>query len=193
MLHTLLRGSLKEEKNMAKIYDLAVAISNIMGQKGYDGSGAEIGLKREQGDPIIDSRVMDGFSARINGSQLIINYHSMMTAADFHSKKDPALALKQNLKDTFDNIEKFLKTEVGKLNVGKLRLKQIGEDDALIQYLNRNRYNCVAKRVYDILGVDAEAPKSEKQRRHKDEVMKSFIKEYSMLNVGNRLNKLRNA
>lgn len=177
---------------MAKIYDLAVAISNIMGQKGYDGSGAEIGLKREQGDPITDSRIMDGFSARINGSQLIINYHSMMTATDFHSKKDPALALKQNLKDMFDNIEKFLKTEVGKLDVGKLRLKQVGEDDALVQYLNRNRYNCVAKRVYDILGVDAEAPKSEKQRHHKDDVIKSFIKEYSILNMDNRLNKLRN-
>lgn len=179
---------------MAKIYDLAVAISNIMGQKGFDGApNVQIGLKREEGDPILDSRIMDGFSARINGSQLIVNYHSMMTAAEFHSKKDPAVMLKQNLKETFDNIEKFLKTEVSKLKVGSLRLKQIGEDDAIIQYLNRNRYNCVAKRVYEILGTDAEAPKSEKQKHHKDEVMKSFIKNYSMLNVGNRLNKLRNA
>ena len=177
---------------MAKIYDIALAISNVMGQKGYDGAGAQIGLKREEGDPILDSRIMDGFSARVSGNQLHINYHSMMTAADFHSKKDPAMALKQNLKDTFDNIEKFLKTEVGKLNVGKLRLKQVGEDDALIQYLNRNRYNCVAKRVYEILGVDGEAPKSDKQRHHKDEVLKSFIKEYSILNMDNRLNKLRN-
>lgn len=177
---------------MAKIYDIAVAISNVMGQKGFDGADAKIGLKREEGDPILDSRIMDGFSARVNGNQLIINYHSMMTAADFHSKKDPALALKQNLKDMFDNIEGFLKTEVGKLKVGKLRLKQIGEDDALIQYLNRNRYNCIAKRVYEIQGVDAEAPKSEKQRNYKKDAIKSFIKEYSILNMDNRLNKLRN-
>lgn len=179
---------------MAKIYDLAVAISNIMGQKGYDGApDVKIGLKREEGDPILDSRIMDGFSARIGGNQLIISYQTMMTAADFHSKKDPAVALKQNLKETFDNIEKFLKTEVSKLKVGSLRLKQIGEDDATIQYLNRNRYNCVAKRVYEILGTDAEAPKSEKQKHHKDEAIKSFIKEYSILNMDNRLNKLRNA
>ena len=177
---------------MASIYDLAMAISNVMGQKGYDGAGAQIGLKREEGDPILDSRVMDGFSARVHGNQLIINYHSMMSPKDFHRKKDPAMALKQDLKDMFDNIEKFLKTEVAKLKVGSLRLSQVGEDDAIIQYLNRGRYNCIAKRVYNILGTDAEGVASEEQRRHKEDIIKSFVKEHSIFNVGNKINKLSN-
>lgn len=177
---------------MASIYDLAIAISNVMGQKGYDGAGTQIGLKREEGDPILDSRVMDGFSARVHGNQLIVTYHSMMSPRDFHRKKDPAMALKQDLKDMFDNIEKFLKTEVAKLKVGSLRLSQVGEDDAIIQYLNRGRYNCVAKRVYNILGTDAEGVASEEQRKHKEDVIKSFVKEHSIFNVGNKINKLSN-
>ena len=178
---------------MARIYDLAVAISNVIGQKGYDGSGAQIGLKRESGDPILDSRIMDGFSARIHGNQLIVNYQSMMKANDFYNKKDPAEGLKEDIKQTFDNIEKFLKTEVGKLKVGSLRLKQVGEDDALIQYLNRNHYNCVAKRVYDILGTDAEAVKGEDQKNYKKDTIAKFLKDGSMLNIANRYNKLNNA
>ena len=177
---------------MANIYDLAVAISNVMGQKGYDGSGAEIGLKREAGDPILDSRVMDGFSARVHGNQLIVTYHSMMSPKDFHRKKDPAMALKQDIKEMFDNIEKFLKAEVAKLKVGSLRMSQIGEDDALIQYLNRGRYNCVAKRVYNILGTDAEGVASEEQRDHKKDVIRSFVKEHSIFNINNKINKIRN-
>ena len=177
---------------MASIYDIAMAISNVMSQKGYDGSGAEIGLKREEGDPILDSRIMDGFSARVHGNQLIVNYHSMMTPKDFHSKRDPAAAVKQNLKEMFDNIEKFLKAEVSKLNVGRLRLAQVGEDDAIIQYLNRSRYNCVAKRVYNILGTEAEGVASEEQRKHKEDAIRSFVKEHSIFNIDNKLNKLRN-
>ena len=177
---------------MASIYDLAVAISNVMSQKGYDGSGAEVGLKREKGDPILDSRVMDGFSARVHGNQLIVNYHSLMSPKDFHGNKEPAQALKKDLKEMFDNIEKFLKAEVKKLKVGALRLKQVGEDEARIQYLNRRRYNCVAHRVYDILGTDAEAVAGEDQRKHKEDVIKSFIKENSIFNIGNKVSKLRN-
>ena len=116
----------------------------------------------------------------------------MMSPKDFHSKRDPAVALKQDLKDMFDNIEKFLKAEVSKLNVGSLRLAQVGEDDAIIQYLNRSRYNCVAKRVYNILGTEAEGVASEEQRKHKEDAIRSFVKEHSIFNIDNKLNKLRN-
>jgi thiamine kinase-like enzyme len=58
---------------MANINDLATAVANIMSQKGYDSGdpSVAIGLKREAGNPITDSRVMDGFSARFHGNHLI--------------------------------------------------------------------------------------------------------------------------
>ena len=70
---------------MATVYDIIKGI-NQAAANAYDGShkaeynadGEErtAGLKREQGDVITDSRVMDGFGVRIEGPKCIISYHS---------------------------------------------------------------------------------------------------------------------
>ena len=46
--------------------------------EGYssDGKARVIGLKREEGNPLIDKRVMDGFGVRFHGNKLCITYHS---------------------------------------------------------------------------------------------------------------------
>tara|TARA_A100001515_G_scaffold139851_1_gene134918 strand:- start:257 stop:793 length:537 start_codon:yes stop_codon:yes gene_type:complete len=177
---------------MANINDLATAVANIMSQKGYDSGdpSVAIGLKREAGNPITDSRVMDGFSARFHGNHLIINYHAMMSPRDFHGKS--AENIKQDILDTFTNIENFLKKECAAMGVGRLNLSQVGEEDILIQYLNRKRYNCVAKKVYKVGGAGAEEVQGLEQKAHKLDTIKNFIKETSAFNIHNRLNKIRN-
>ena len=42
----------------------------------YDGKATKIGLKREEGNPILDSRVVDGFGVKFHGNQLYISYQS---------------------------------------------------------------------------------------------------------------------
>lgn len=177
---------------MPNINDLAVAISNIMSQKGYDSGdpSVAVGLKREIGDPILDSRIMDGFNARFHGNHLIINYHSLMSPRDFHRK--PVEEIKQNILDTFANIEKFLKKECSAMGAGRLNLTPVGEEDILIQFINRKKYNCVAKKVYKVRGAGAEEVSSDEQKMHKLYTIKNFIKENSILNIENRLKKLRN-
>ena len=46
--------------------------------EGYssDGKARTVGLKREEGNPITDKRVMDGFGVRFHGDKLCITYHS---------------------------------------------------------------------------------------------------------------------
>ena len=177
---------------MANINDLAVAVSNIMSQKGYDSGDPSIavGLKREVGDPILDSRVMDGFNARFHGNHMIINYHSEMSPRDFHRKS--AEDIKQDILDTFANIEKFLKKECSCMGVGRLSLTPVGEEDILIQYINRGRLSCIAKKIYKVRGKGAEEVSSDEQKAHKLDAIKNYIKEHSILNIGNRLSKLRN-
>ena len=51
------------------------------------GYAKEVGLKREQGDCITDSRVMDGFKVRISGPKLIVTYQSEMPMSAFHNTK----------------------------------------------------------------------------------------------------------
>ena len=59
---------------------------------GYDGARDEngepisIGLKREEGNPIIDSRVMDGFNCRMHGDLLCLTYQSEIHLRDVHDK-----------------------------------------------------------------------------------------------------------
>ena len=75
---------------MATILDVVKTISQIVGEMGYDGAKTragepvKIGLKREEGDPILDKRIMDGFGVKFNGDQLIVTYHSEILLKDIH-------------------------------------------------------------------------------------------------------------
>ena len=51
-----------------------------------DGEAHTIGLKREEGDPILDSRVIDGFKVKISGNKLCIHYQSEVKLKDVHDK-----------------------------------------------------------------------------------------------------------
>ena len=66
---------------MATTMEIVRGISQVMANS-YDGALDEkgepikVGLKREEGDPIVDSRVMDGFKVSFMGTQLCIHYHA---------------------------------------------------------------------------------------------------------------------
>ena len=81
---------------MATVYDIIQGISQAAANAydgsqyenySYDGEARTSGLKREKGDPIIDSRVMDGFKVKISGPKLFINYQSEVPLSDFHNTK----------------------------------------------------------------------------------------------------------
>ena len=66
---------------MATTMEIVRGISQVLANS-YDGAlddkgePIKVGLKREEGHPILDSRVMDGFKVTFHGSQLGISYHS---------------------------------------------------------------------------------------------------------------------
>jgi hypothetical protein len=51
------------------------------------GETKEIGLDRENGDPIIDSRVADGFGVKIIGDMLQINYECNVRLKDVYRNR----------------------------------------------------------------------------------------------------------
>ena len=53
-----------------------------------DGQVRKVGLKREEGCPIMDSRVNDGFSVKFYGNKICINYQSDIRLRDVHQSKD---------------------------------------------------------------------------------------------------------
>ena len=49
------------------------------------GEPIKIGLKREEGHPVLDSRTMDGFKCRIDGTNLIVAYQSDIKLKDVYT------------------------------------------------------------------------------------------------------------
>ena len=91
---------------------------------GYDGARDEngepisIGLKREEGNPIIDSRVMDGFNCRMHGDLLCLTYQSEIHLRDVHDKN-----FESDIEQTIQDIANFLKKEYKKITKNALTLR----------------------------------------------------------------------
>ena len=64
---------------MATTLEIINGISQVLA-KNYDGALDEndeplkVGLKREEGNPLIDPRVIDGFGVKFEGNKLCITY-----------------------------------------------------------------------------------------------------------------------
>jgi len=147
---------------MATVYEIIKGI-NQAAANAYDGSHDKrfvvngedkpVGLRREEGCPINDSRVVDGFKVRISGPKLIVTYQSELPLKSFHNDK-----LDEEIERTYSDIAKFLKKEYKKVTGNTLSLKADGPCDILLQNMSRIRTWCQCKKVYTIGGLkDVEA------------------------------------
>ena len=140
---------------MATTMEIVRGISQVMANS-YDGALDEkgepikVGLKREEGDPIVDSRVMDGFKVSFMGTQLCIHYH-----AEIKLKEVYANNFESDLEQMIEGIASFIKKEYKKITGDTLSLKKAGDMDALVQNASRVRTWVQAKCYYDIGGLDS--------------------------------------
>ncbi len=158
---------------MATTMEVVRGISQVManshdGATDENGEPIKVGLKREEGDPLIDSRVMDGFKVSFHGgNQLCIHYHSELKLKDVHAK-----GFESDLEQMINDIAKFIKKEYKKITGSALSLSPTGELDAIVQNTSRVRTWVQAKRYYDIGGVDAEGVNTESEDRLEDNFRK---------------------
>ncbi len=73
---------------MASILDVVKGLNQAAANAydGYENMDEKIGLRREDGDPIIDSRVMDGFSVRFAGNKMTLSYQSEVLVKELHPR-----------------------------------------------------------------------------------------------------------
>ena len=99
------------------------------------GEKLEIGLKRDEGNPILDSRDIDGFKVSFHGDKLCLKYQAECKLSEVH-KGDFEGEVIQRLAD----IVKFLKKEYKKItdNIFKdhINLKHI-------KYLPKQAFRCI--------------------------------------------------
>jgi hypothetical protein len=115
------------------------------------GEPLEIGLKREKGHPVLDSRVMDGFKVRIDGNRLIVAYQSEIKLRDVYATK----SYENDINKIFGDIARYLKKEYKKVTGKSVSLTETGEPDILVQKTSNVRVFVNATKVYKIGGLES--------------------------------------
>jgi len=142
---------------MATTLEIVNAISQVLSNS-YDGALDEkgepvkIGLRREEGNPLIDARVMDGFGAYISGDRLHIKYHTEIPLKEVHSN-----GFEGEMESMVEKVKSFIQKEYRKVAKGALSLSDPSEVDVLVEYISRIRCSVKVHKCYKISGTDAEA------------------------------------
>ena len=174
---------------MATVYDIVKGI-NQAAANAYDGShdarfrtdGKDdpIGLKREEGCPIKDSRVMDGFKVRIAGPVLIISYQSEMPIKTFHNSK-----LGDEMESTFADIVKYLKREYKNIYNETLSLTPTGPCNILLQNMSKMRTWVQCQKNYKIGNMGDTLPVGEPSEDSLEDNFRKFLDQSTDKNPSN--------
>ena len=136
-----------------KVIDILRGISQAAagmydGALDEEGEPIKIGLKREEGNPMLDKRVIDGCKVRCSGKTLIVSYHSELLFKDVYSKN-----LENELEQTMSDIVSYLKKQYRKVTGNTLSLKEKGDVDARVESTSRVRVFVTASKHYEITSM----------------------------------------
>jgi len=139
---------------MATVLDIIKGLNQAAANAydGYEHMDSKIGLRRDEGHPILDSRLMDGFRVRFAADKLIITYQSEVMIKELH----PRQQFENEIERRFGDIAKYLKKEYKKIMRETVSLSPEGETDMLVQSTSRIRTWVQATKQYTI-GSGAEA------------------------------------
>jgi hypothetical protein len=134
-----------------------------------DGKVRKVGLRREEGCPIHDSRVMDGFNVKFYGDMMCISYQS-----DIKLKEVYAGGFESEMESMINEIKNFLQKEYKAVTKKAVSLKKEGEIDIIVQNTSRVRSWVQAKQHFKIAGLEMDpilAPSEQKT----DNVIKEWL------------------
>ena len=135
-----------------------------------DGQARQVGLRREEGCPIMDSRVMDGFSVKFYADSIIINYQS-----DVRMKEAKDSKFDQDVERMINEIKKFLQKEYKSITGNSVTLTKKGECKMIVQTTSRVRTFVQAYQHYKISGIKNMDPILDPSKDTTREITKKFL------------------
>lgn len=139
-----------------------------------DGQVRKVGLKREEGCPIMDKRVNDGFSVKFLGNGICINYQSDILLKDVHQSKD----FEGDIVRQLEEVKKFLQKEYKAITGKSVTLTADGEPKVLVQSTSRVRSFVQGYQHYKISGVKEE-PILEPAIENSRSMTRKFLEQFS--------------
>lgn len=135
-----------------------------------DGDPRKIGLVREDGDPLLDSRVVDGFKIKIMGNRLYLTYQVDVKMNEFHDAK-----FKNEIADRIDSIKSYLIKEYKKVTKGSVSLKEEGNLEIRVDPISRIRNSVYAKQCYVINNMKDVVPVGQRTGDPTRDITKKFL------------------
>ena len=160
---------------MATTLEIVNGISQVL-SNAYDGALDEngepikIGLKREEGHPIHDSRVMDGFKVTYYPDSICIHYHSEVKLKEVYSG-----TFEQDLESMIDQIAQFIKKEYKKVVGETLSLTEDGPCDFILQNMSKIRTWIQATKTYTVGNMKDVIPVAEPSADRLEANFKKFL------------------
>jgi hypothetical protein len=139
---------------MATVYEIVQGLSQAAANA-YDGALDEsgeplkVGLQREEGDLILDKRVMDGFNVKFYGNMMCLSYMSEVQLKEVYVS-----GFETRIEEQIAEVVKFLKKEYRKIRGESVTLTKEGEVDVRVENSTRVRSWVTAKMHYKVGGLN---------------------------------------
>ena len=139
---------------MASIYEIVQGLSQAAanaydGALTEDGDPLQAGLQREEGDPLLDKRVMDGFNVKFYGNMMCLSYQSEVQLKEVYDS-----GFEGDVDKRLTDIAGWLKKEYKKITGDSVTLTVEGEVDVRVENSSRVRSWVTAKKHYKVGGLD---------------------------------------
>jgi hypothetical protein len=161
---------------MATVYEIVQGLSQAAANA-YDGALGEDyepvktgALRREEGNALIDQRVMDGFGVRFAGNTMVLSYHS-----EIQLKEVYASGFETDIEQRIVDISKWLKKEYKRITGDSVSLTKEGEIDVRVENSSRVRTWVTAKMNYKVGGLDESPEIKEPSKDRLDKGWKTFL------------------
>jgi|TARA_Y100000310_G_scaffold331352_1_gene404749 hypothetical protein len=161
---------------MATIYEIVQGLAQAAANA-YDGALGEDYepvktdiLRREEGNALIDQRVMDGFNVKFYGDMMCLSYQS-----EIQLKEVYAGGFEEEIDQRIGDISGWLKKEYRKITGNSVTLTQEGDVDIRVENSSRVRSWVTAQRHYKVGGLVSEMNIDAESKNRLDTSWKSFL------------------
>ena len=141
---------------MATVYEIVQGLSQAAanaydGALNEDGEALKVGLQREEGNPLLDKRVMDGFNVKFYGNMMCIGYQSEVQLKEVYDS-----GFESEMDQRLSDIKNWLVKEYKRITSKSVSLTEEGEIDVRVENSSRVRSWVLAKKHYVVGGLDKE-------------------------------------
>ncbi len=135
-----------------------------------DGEAKKVGLQREEGCPIMDKRVMDGFGVKFYGNKICIKYQSDIQLKEIHGG-----GFENEMERRLNEIKKFLQKEYKAITGKGITLTKVDDIHIMATSVSRVRSFVQAYRHYNISGLKEDEGWKGSEGREVDSVVRKFL------------------